>query len=111
MSRAEERVGKAARLTLLPHEVALLLQVPRSRVVELIERGELRNASRDRFRRIAIEDAGELIRCRVGAGECSPLASLLLEEMRRGRLRVSREEAGWLNLEGALGRRDLRRAV
>jgi hypothetical protein len=91
-------------LTLRPHELAFLLQVPRAQIVDQINRGELRNASRDTWNRIAFEDALELIRERVESGRCSPLAELLAEEIQRGRLRVSRAEAEGLSLEAALSR-------
>jgi hypothetical protein len=93
------------RLTLLPHELAFLLEAPRREVIGLLACGELRNASRDARKRIGFEDARALIRGRVRDGRCSPLAELLLEEMRARRLRVSRSEASWLTHEAALGRR------
>lgn len=96
--------ARADRLTLLPHELAFLLGVPRSQIARLIRSGVLRNASRDARKRVAFEDALELIQKRTAADDCSPLAELLLEELRRHRLTVSREEAEWLTVEAALGR-------
>ena len=92
------------RLTLQPHELAFLLGTPPREIALQIQRGDLPNASRVARALVGFEDALALIRERVSAGECSPLAELLAAEMRRGRLRVSREEAGWLTHEAAFAR-------
>lgn len=92
------------RLTLLPHELAFLLQASRSSVSRAIRAGEIPDASRDAWKRIAFEDALELVRDRTAAGRCSPLAEILLEELRAGRLRIARGEERWLTPEAALGR-------
>jgi hypothetical protein len=78
--------------------------VPRRRVVELLNSGELPNASRLARKAIAFEDALELVRRRVADRECSPLAEPLLEALRSDRLRISRAEAPTLALVAALER-------
>lgn len=98
------------RLTLRPHELAWLLEIPRSRVKRMLQRGEIPNSSRGGHYRVGREDALGLIRERVRAGEASPLAELLLEALVEHRLAVSREEAGWLSLEAAFGRSEPSRA-
>jgi hypothetical protein len=100
----KDSATRQERLTLLPHELAFLLQVSRKRVKAMIASGEIPDASRDAWRRVAFEDALELIRRLTAEGQCSPLAELLLERLREGRLRVSREEARWHSLEAALAR-------
>lgn len=97
----------SARLTLLPHEVSFLLQIPRQDVISLLQTGELCDVSRDSWMRVGFEDALALIRLRTRERRCSPLAELLLERMRDGRLRVGRSEAASLSLEAALDRSDL----
>jgi hypothetical protein len=92
------------RLTLLPHEIALVLEVPAREVTAMMARGELRNASRDRWRRVGVEDAADLVRTRVAEGRCSPLAEPVLAAMAAGELAVSRQEARWLTLHSAYRR-------
>jgi hypothetical protein len=49
--RVGGRLVEARRTTLLPYEVAYVLQVPERAVKNMIRRGELRDASTDRWRR------------------------------------------------------------
>ena len=93
------------RTTLLPHEVAFLLEITRREVVRMIERGELADASRDRWRRIAVEEAESLVARWVEARRCSPLSTLLLVDIASGRLSLSRQEVSWLTPAAAFGRR------
>lgn len=105
-TRSDER---PPRLTLRPHEVAFLLGLSRWQVGEMLRRGEIPNASREAHYRIGREDALELIRARVRAGETSPLAELVLEALIERRLTITREEAKWLTLEAAFARSEASR--
>src|SRR4051794_19360051 len=78
------------RLTLRPFEAAVVLQVTERDIRRMLARGELHDASLDRVRRVDAEQLAEAVARRVDAGDLSPLALYLLEEARRGLVRLPR---------------------
>ena len=84
----DERRQAATRIALLLREAALVLDCSEEEVRDLIESGELVDVSRDRSRRIGIEELNRLVCARVQRGELSPLATFLLGEIVRGNLEV-----------------------
>lgn len=79
-----------SRDTLRPHEAALVLGCTECEVDRLIELGALVDVSRDRFRRIGVDQIRGLIREGIERGEMGPLAEFLLDEVTAGRLAVPR---------------------
>lgn len=82
--------GPRKRLSLLPHEAAVVLDCSEREARRLIASGDLPNASRDRFLRIGVEELGKLVAARVEQEELGPLSPYLLEEIAARRLRVPR---------------------
>jgi hypothetical protein len=82
--------GSAARLTLYLHEVAFVLDWQEEAVASLLEAEVLADVSRDRNRRVAVDDLRRLVAAHVTRGNLSPLSLFLMEEVAAERLAVPR---------------------
>jgi hypothetical protein len=76
----------AARLMLLPAEVAQILRVDERDVRNMIRRGELQDVSSDGRRRLDPDEVIVLVEKRVAKGELSPHVFVELAALIAGRL-------------------------
>jgi hypothetical protein len=81
---------EAGRLTLRPHEVALVLQLAEREVVALVRTGDLANVSRDSWIRLDPEQVFEEAVKRIHHSELSALALWALRDLITGARRTNR---------------------
>ncbi len=84
------RLMSAKRAYVRPFEAAFVLGLTEAQVVGMLRRGELRDASPDRWRRIDADELSDLVRDRVRRGLLSPLSPYALGELVCGRLKAPR---------------------